>query len=56
MYEKKPASIQFLILHLIIWCALWSLKYSMCSQFIPQCVIDEICNFYGKPDVSQLVL
>jgi len=27
MYEKRTASIQFLILRLIIWCGLWSKKY-----------------------------
>ena len=26
MYEKRTVSIQFLILHLIFWCALWSEK------------------------------
>jgi len=30
MYER-PASIQFLILRLIIWCASWSRKY-VCLQ------------------------
>jgi len=27
MYEIRTASSQFLILHLIVWCALWSEKY-----------------------------
>jgi len=30
MYEKITASIQLLILHLIMRCALWSEKYGRC--------------------------
>jgi len=32
MYEKRTASIQFLILRLMIRCALWSRKYGNYSQ------------------------
>jgi len=32
MYGKRTASIQFLILHLIILCALWSRKYGNYTQ------------------------
>jgi len=35
MYKrKKTASIQFLILRLIIRCALWSRKYSYCTKMV----------------------
>jgi len=34
MYEKKPAGIQFLILRLIIRCALWSRKYGNCTKMV----------------------
>jgi len=34
MHEKRTASIQFLILCLIIWCALWSEKYGNAKGFI----------------------
>jgi len=33
-YEKKQASIHFLILHLIIRCALWSRKYGNCTKMV----------------------